>query len=275
MRDLGRTPPLRQQRLDARDQIVVAGELGGASDGASDPMLRAAAASPVALDCHMLGIALQGDEDPIQHQARDLLAVGRTGAWGLPDRRNIRGQGRDGPGVARAQPLWRLRQELLMLAAQPHLGLLVWRTVLPDASRGKAGDRPVDQWLLQPHPASFDARLPQPGSVRKADRIAAKPLSTNAILLANGLEPLGQARRSGWRGLGSRPGGFHAAPPDREWGCSSVDRKCRPCSLSPWQHVLTAAAMNLIRLGAWFAGTPLARTRQSAFTRLMTLPISA
>jgi Transposase DDE domain len=39
------------------------------------------------------------------------------------------------------------------------------------------------------------------------------------------------------------------------------------------QHVLTAAAMNLIRLGAWFAGTPLARTRQSAFTRLMMAPI--
>ncbi|PVE20700.1 hypothetical protein DC522_30760 [Microvirga sp. KLBC 81] len=35
------------------------------------------------------------------------------------------------------------------------------------------------------------------------------------------------------------------------------------------QHVLTAAAMNLMRLGAWFAGTPLARTRQSAFTKLM------
>lgn len=41
------------------------------------------------------------------------------------------------------------------------------------------------------------------------------------------------------------------------------------------QHVLTAAAMNLIRLGAWLASTPLARTRQSAFTRLMTLPIGA
>lgn len=38
------------------------------------------------------------------------------------------------------------------------------------------------------------------------------------------------------------------------------------------QHVLTAAAMNLVRLGAWLAGTPLARTRQSAFTKLMTLP---
>ena len=41
------------------------------------------------------------------------------------------------------------------------------------------------------------------------------------------------------------------------------------------QHVLTAAAMNLIRLGAWFAGTPLARTRQSAFTKLMMAPFPA
>jgi transposase len=41
------------------------------------------------------------------------------------------------------------------------------------------------------------------------------------------------------------------------------------------QHVSIAAAMNLIRLGAWFAGTPLARTRQSAFTKLMRAPIPA
>jgi hypothetical protein len=41
------------------------------------------------------------------------------------------------------------------------------------------------------------------------------------------------------------------------------------------QHVLTAAAMNLIRRGAWFAGTPLARTRQSASTRLMMAPVPA
>ncbi|WP_414475302.1 transposase [Microvirga sp. M2] len=39
------------------------------------------------------------------------------------------------------------------------------------------------------------------------------------------------------------------------------------------QHVLTAAAMNLIRQGDWFAGTPLARTRQSAFAKLMMVPI--
>jgi hypothetical protein len=38
------------------------------------------------------------------------------------------------------------------------------------------------------------------------------------------------------------------------------------------QHVLTAAAMNLIRISAWLAGTPLARTRQSAFTKLMMAP---
>jgi len=38
------------------------------------------------------------------------------------------------------------------------------------------------------------------------------------------------------------------------------------------QHILTAAAMNLIRIAAWLGGTPLARTRQSAFTKLMMLP---
>lgn len=41
------------------------------------------------------------------------------------------------------------------------------------------------------------------------------------------------------------------------------------------QHVLTAAALNLVRLSAWLAGEPLARTRQSAFTRLMTIPVAA
>jgi transposase len=41
------------------------------------------------------------------------------------------------------------------------------------------------------------------------------------------------------------------------------------------QHVLTAAAINLARLGAWLAGEPLARTRQSAFVRLMTQPACA
>ena len=38
------------------------------------------------------------------------------------------------------------------------------------------------------------------------------------------------------------------------------------------QHVLTAAALNLVRVAAWLAGTPLARTRQSAFVRLMAHP---
>jgi transposase len=41
------------------------------------------------------------------------------------------------------------------------------------------------------------------------------------------------------------------------------------------QHVLTAAAMNLVRLAAWLGGTPLARTRQSAFVRLMAQPACA
>jgi len=35
------------------------------------------------------------------------------------------------------------------------------------------------------------------------------------------------------------------------------------------QHVLTAVALNLARLGEWLVGTPLASTRQSTFARLM------
>jgi hypothetical protein len=34
------------------------------------------------------------------------------------------------------------------------------------------------------------------------------------------------------------------------------------------QHVLTATALNLIRLGEWWAGTPLAPTRISRFAQL-------
>jgi transposase len=35
------------------------------------------------------------------------------------------------------------------------------------------------------------------------------------------------------------------------------------------QHLLTATALNLLRLGTWLTGAPLAPTRQSAFTRFM------
>ena len=38
------------------------------------------------------------------------------------------------------------------------------------------------------------------------------------------------------------------------------------------QHVLTAAALNLVRIAAWLVGTPLARTRQPTFIRLMAHP---
>ncbi len=36
------------------------------------------------------------------------------------------------------------------------------------------------------------------------------------------------------------------------------------------QHLLTAAAINFVRVGHWFAGTPTARTRRCAFARLQT-----
>ena len=57
---------------------------------------------------------------------------------------------------------------------------LVWRTVFQTQSRGQGGDRPLHRRLLQPRPASFDTGLCQSGSVRKAGRIATKPLSIKA-----------------------------------------------------------------------------------------------
>jgi transposase len=39
------------------------------------------------------------------------------------------------------------------------------------------------------------------------------------------------------------------------------------------QHLATAAALNLARLGAWFDGIPLVTTRQTAFARLATTPL--
>ena len=35
------------------------------------------------------------------------------------------------------------------------------------------------------------------------------------------------------------------------------------------QHVLSAVAINLLRIGAWLDGTPLAPVRQSPFARLI------
>jgi transposase len=41
------------------------------------------------------------------------------------------------------------------------------------------------------------------------------------------------------------------------------------------QHVLTATALNFVRLGEWLAGTPLAKTRKSTFVKLMEQPLAA
>jgi Transposase DDE domain len=47
-------------------------------------------------------------------------------------------------------------------------------------------------------------------------------------------------------------------------------RQCRYIGLAKTrlQHVVTAVAVNLIRLGEWLAGTPLAPTRRSRFAAL-------
>jgi transposase len=47
-------------------------------------------------------------------------------------------------------------------------------------------------------------------------------------------------------------------------------RRCRYLGLAKThlQHVITAAAINLVRVAEWFAGTPVAKTRVSRFAAL-------
>ena len=47
-------------------------------------------------------------------------------------------------------------------------------------------------------------------------------------------------------------------------------RRCRYVGLAKThlQHVITAAAVNLVRVAEWFAGTPVAKTRCSRFAAL-------
>ena len=52
-------------------------------------------------------------------------------------------------------------------------------------------------------------------------------------------------------------------------------RQCRYVGLAKThlQHLLIAAALNFLRVAQWLAGVPFARTRQSAFARLMAVPV--
>jgi transposase len=48
----------------------------------------------------------------------------------------------------------------------------------------------------------------------------------------------------------------------------SLGRYCHGVVKTRLLHLLIAAALNFIRVAAWLADTPRARTRQSAFARL-------
>jgi transposase len=52
-------------------------------------------------------------------------------------------------------------------------------------------------------------------------------------------------------------------------------RRCRyiGAAKTHLQQVLTATAINVVRIGNWLAEVPLAKTRQSAFVKLMRQPV--
>ena len=84
-----------------------------------------------------------------------------------------------------AAELKRLRRENEVLRQEAHR--------LPDQCRGHKCDRRLHRWLRQPRPAPLRARLPQPGSARKAGRIARQTLSTEVTQV----QPLSPASLAG------------------------------------------------------------------------------
>ena len=53
-------------------------------------------------------------------------------------------------------------------------------------------------------------------------------------------------------------------------------RRCRylGAAKAQLQQVLTATALNLVRVANWLAEVPLAKTRQTAFVKLMRQPVT-
>jgi transposase len=78
-----------------------------------------------------------------------------------------------------------------------------------------------------------------------------------------------QAETPGFRRQYARRAGVEGTHTQAIRRCGA--RRCRyvGAAKAHLQHVLTATALNLVRVAAWLAETPRARTRQSAFLRMM------
>ena len=122
-----------------------------------------------------------GIEHPILLAPMDLVAGGKLAAAVS----HAGGLGLIGGGYGNAD--W-LEQEFAAASnAKVGCGFITWSLAkkpgllhfrVPDTSSGQGCAWALHQRLLQPRPASFDTGLCQSGSVRKAGRIATKPLST-------------------------------------------------------------------------------------------------
>jgi transposase len=54
--------------------------------------------------------------------------------------------------------------------------------------------------------------------------------------------------------------------------CTRAPR--RTVTVRRQEHIFTATALNLVRIGQWLAGVPHTRTRQSSFIKLMAQPVA-
>ena len=77
------------QRMDALQQGGMVAALRQVGHRPPQVMLGPHAADPMAFDEDDLALALHRDDDPVQHQACDRLAVSRRGGGSRPQRRDI------------------------------------------------------------------------------------------------------------------------------------------------------------------------------------------
>lgn len=106
VRLLGRSPALRIEAVgdvlcrgvllpqggDPRHQSIELFQLLEAPDRPDQRMPGRDASRPVAGEIHMFGVTADQDDDPVEHEAGNGLAVVRRGRRGSPKRRNVAGE---------------------------------------------------------------------------------------------------------------------------------------------------------------------------------------
>lgn len=182
-----------------------------------------------------------------------------------PTRGNFRWQARDQQGFEghQFQIDWQAQQAI---CPQGHTSVS-WRPSF-DRRPGR------DHEMITVHFARADC---QPCPLRRAcTRAASRTLTLHPRDAELALRAARQRERAPEFAMASAPrAGVEATYAQAVRRCGLRRSRYAGQAKTHLQHLLTATALNLLRLGSWLTGTPLAPTRESAFTRFMAMAQAA